>query len=69
MTKNLRKAIMKPSRVSRKKFLSDRTEMSRKEYKKQRNFCVNILKRAKKRTFCKSCCKFYLRQQKILADC
>ena len=27
------------------KFLSDRTEMSRKEYKKQRSFCVNLLKR------------------------
>ena len=45
MTKNLHKAIMKRSR---NKFLSERTEMSRKEYKKQRNFCVNLLKRAKK---------------------
>ena len=53
MTKNLHKAIMKRSRL-RNKFLSDRTEISRKEYKKQRNFCVNLLKRAKKRTFCKS---------------
>ena len=34
MTKNLRKAIMKRSRL-RNKFLSDRTEMSQKEYKKQ----------------------------------
>ena len=34
MTKNLRKTIMKRSRV-RNKFLSDRTKMSRKEYKKQ----------------------------------
>ena len=50
MTKNLHKTIMKRSR---NKFLSDRTEMSRKEYKKQRNFCVNLLKRTKK-TFCKS---------------
>ena len=53
MTKNLHKAIMKRSRL-RNKFLSDRTEISRKEYKKQRNFCVNLLKRAKKKTFCKS---------------
>ena len=37
MAKNLHKAIMKRSRL-RNKFLSDRTEMSRKEYKKQRNF-------------------------------
>ena len=36
MTKNLHKAIMKPSRL-RNKFLSDKTDMSRKEYKKQRN--------------------------------
>ena len=50
MTKNLHKAIMKRSRL-RNKFLSDRTKMSRKEYKKQRNFCVNLLKRAKKEHF------------------
>ena len=50
MTKNLHKAIMKRSRL-RKKFLSNRTEMSRKEYKKQRKFCVNLLKRAKKEHF------------------
>ena len=37
LAKNLHKAIMKRSRL-RNKFLSDRTEMSRKEYKKQRNF-------------------------------
>ena len=45
MTKGLHKAIMKRSRL-RNKFLRDRTEMSRKEYKKQRNFCVNLLKKA-----------------------
>ena len=50
MAKNLHKAIMKRSRL-RNKFLSDRTKMSRKEYKKQRNFCVNLLKRAKKQHF------------------
>ena len=31
--------------------MSDSTEISRKEYKKQRNFCVNVLKRAKKEHF------------------
>ena len=46
MTKNVHKAIMKRS-ILRNKFLSDRTEMSRREYKKQQNFCVNLLKRAK----------------------
>ena len=47
MTKGLHKAIMKSSRL-RKTFLRDRTETSRKEYKKQRNFCVKLLKKAKK---------------------
>ena len=51
MTKDLHKTIMKRSR-HRNKFLSDRTEMSRDEYKKQQNFCVNFLKKTQKRTFC-----------------
>ena len=50
MTKGLHKAIMKRSRL-RNKFLRGRTEMSRKEYKKQINFCVNLLKKAKKDHF------------------
>ena len=50
MTKGLHEAIMKRSRL-RNKFLRDRTESSRKEYKKQRNFCVNLLKKAKKDDF------------------
>ena len=50
MTKKLHKAIMKHSRL-RNKLLSDKTKMYRKEYKKQRNFCVNLLKRAKKEHF------------------
>ena len=41
---------MKRSRL-RNKFLRDRTEASRKEYKKQRNFFVNFLKKAKKDNF------------------
>ena len=44
---------MKHSRL-RNKFLSDRSEMSRKQYKKQRNFGVNLLKKVKKRKFYKS---------------
>ena len=50
MTKGLNKAIMKCSRL-RNTFLRDRTEMSRKKYKKQRNFCVNLSKKAKKDHF------------------
>ena len=50
MTKDLHKTIIKCSRL-RNKFLSDRTEMSRKEYKKQQNFCVNLLKKAEKEHF------------------
>ena len=50
MTKSLYKAIMKRSRL-RNEFLRDRTETSRKEYKKQRNFCVNLFKKAKKNHF------------------
>ena len=50
MTKNLHKAIMKRSRL-KNKFLNDGTEMPQNEYKKQRNFCVNLLKRAKKEHF------------------
>ena len=53
MTKDLHKAIMKRSRL-RNKFLRDRTDISREEYKKQRNLCVSLLKKAKKRSFCKS---------------
>ena len=44
---------MKCSRL-RNKSLSERTEMSLKEFKKQQKFCVNFLKRAKKKAFCKS---------------
>ena len=53
MTKDLHKAIMKRSRL-RNKFLRDTTDISREEYKKQRNLCVSLLKKAKKRSFCKS---------------
>ena len=50
MTIGLHKTIMKGSRL-RNKFLRDRTETSRKECKMQRNFCVNLLKKAKKDHF------------------
>ena len=50
MTKDLHKAIMKRSRL-RIKFLRDRTNISREEYKKQRNLCVSLFKKAKKDHF------------------
>ena len=50
MTKDLYKATMNHSRL-RNTFLSDKTETLRKEYKKQRNFCRNLLRKAKKRSF------------------
>ena len=50
MTKDLHKAIMKRSRLGNK-VLCDRTDISREEYKKQRNLCVSLLKKAKKDHF------------------
>ena len=50
MTKDLHKAIMKRSRLGNK-FLRDRTDIAREEYKKQRNLCVSVLKKAKKDHF------------------
>ena len=50
MTNDLHKAIMKRSRL-RNKTLRDRTDISRGEYKKQRNLCASILKKAKKDHF------------------
>ena len=50
MTKYLHQAIMNRSRLSNK-FLRDRTDISREEYKNQRNLCVSLLKKAKKDHF------------------
>ena len=50
MKNHIHKAIMKRSRF-RNKLLSDRTEMFRKEYKKQQKFCLNLLKKARKEHF------------------
>ena len=52
VTKNLHRAIMNRSRL-RNKFLRNKTETSRKEYKKQQNFCSNLLRKAKKDHFAK----------------
>ena len=56
MTKNKHKGIMKRSRIN--KFLSHRTEIPRKEYKKQRKIWVNLLKRAKEGHFANLNIKF-----------
>ena len=50
MTKDLHKAIMQRSKL-RNKFLRDRADISREEYKTQRNLCVSLLKKAKKDYF------------------
>ena len=68
MTKDLHKTIMKRSRL-RNKFLPDRTDISREKYKKQRNLCVTLLKKAKKDQFVNLDTKSVTDNKKILADC
>ena len=50
MTKTLRKAIMKRSKL-RNKFNEERNIENWSEYKRQRNLCSNLLKQSKKRHF------------------
>ena len=50
MTKTLRKAIMKRSKL-RNKFIEERNIENWSEYKCQRNFCSDLLKQSKKRHF------------------
>ena len=50
MTKTLRKAIMKRSKL-RNKFNKERNIENWSEYKRQRNLCSNLLKESKKRHF------------------
>ena len=50
MTKELNKAIMTRSRL-RNKYLKDKSAASKIAYDKQRNYCVNILRRTKKKYF------------------
>ena len=47
VTKQLRKAIMKRSKL-RNDFLKDRNDASQSAYRKQRNLCVTLLRKAKK---------------------
>ena len=73
VTKDLRKAKLNRSRL-RSKFLRHKTEILQKEYKKQQNFCSNLLRKAKKDHFAKifyrrkflvKCDTFFLKQRKI----
>ena len=48
MTKELRKAIMNRSKL-RNKFLKTRNEESRRRFNRQRNFCVSLLRKTKRR--------------------
>ena len=50
MTKEVRKAIMMRSKL-RNKFLQDKNEQSRNDYRKQRNLCVALVRRAKQQYF------------------
>ena len=50
MTKEVRKAIMIRSKL-RNKFLKDKNEQSRNDYRKKRNFCVALVRRAKQEYF------------------
>ena len=49
-TKTLRKAIMKRS-ILRNKFNKERNIENWSEYKRQRNLCLNLLRKSKKRHF------------------
>ena len=50
MTKEVRKAIIIRSKL-RNKFLKDKNEQSRSDYRKQRNLCVALVRRAKQQYF------------------
>ena len=50
MSKALRKAIMVRSKL-KNKYNKNRTEENWDSYKKQRNFCVNLLRKTKKDYF------------------
>ena len=50
MTKELRKAIMKRSKL-RIKFFKTRNEKSKRRFNRQRNFCVSLLRKNKRRFF------------------
>ena len=50
MTKDLNKAIMKRSKL-RNTFLKEKRDSARKAYTSQRNICVSLLRKTKKKLF------------------
>ena len=60
VTKQLRKAIMKKSKL-RNDFLKDRNDASQSAYRKQRNLCVTLLWKAKETLFLEFRTKTYNR--------
>ena len=50
MNKNLSKAIMNRTRL-KNKYLRDRNEVNRSKYNRQRNYCVNLFKREKRKYY------------------
>ena len=50
MTKKVRKAILIKSKL-RNKFVKDKNEQSRNDYRKQRTLCVALVRRAKQQYF------------------
>ena len=52
MTKAFSKSIMQRTRF-KNKFLKNPTDQNKLIYNKQRNFCVFLLRKEKKRIFCK----------------
>ena len=50
MTRELSKAIMKRSKLHNR-FLKEKSEVSKKAYTTQRNYCVNLLRKTKKEYF------------------
>ena len=50
MNKNINKAIMTRTRL-RNRFLKEPTQMNRLAYKKQRNYCVSLMRQSKKQYY------------------
>ena len=67
MTKEVRKAVMIRSKF-RNKFLKDKNEQSRNDYRKQRNLCPAHVRRAKQQYFCSLDLSLIAGNKKILKN-
>ena len=65
MTKALRKAIMTRSRLNNI-YLKNRNEENWVNYKRQRNFCTNLLRKTKQKDFCNLNIKDLNKNKKVL---